>query len=132
MSHTKIVALYSIFAAISIAANIGTQKIYLLVTAPFFAVPLSVLAGTTVGLGVKFILDKIWIFEYQHRDITHGIQSFILYSTMGVATTAIFWGFEFGANWLWGTENARLIGGTIGLCIGYLTKYNLDKKFVFS
>ncbi|WP_434718272.1 GtrA family protein [Paraburkholderia sp. A1BS-2L] len=132
MSRTKIVVLYSLFSAISIAANIGTQKIYLMFAPLLFAVLLSVLAGTTVGLGVKFLLDKVWIFEYQHRDIAHGIQSFILYSTMGLATTAIFWGFEFSADHLFGTETARLTGGTIGLVIGYLVKYRLDKKFVFA
>jgi putative flippase GtrA len=132
MSRTKIVVLYSLFAAISIVANLGTQKVYLVVGASLFAVPLSVLAGTAVGLGVKFVLDKIWIFEYQHRDIAHGVRSFFLYATMGLATTAVFWGFEFGADRIFGTEPARLTGGAIGLVLGYLVKYRLDKQFVFA
>lgn len=132
MSRTKIVLLYSLFAAISIAANIAAQKIYLIAGPSPFAVPLSVLAGTAIGLAVKFVLDKIWIFEYQHRDLAHGLKSFIMYSIMGIATTAIFWGFEFGADQIFGTESARLTGGVIGLIIGYVVKYHLDKQFVFA
>lgn len=132
MSRTKIVTLYSIFAAISIAANLGAQKIYLVAAPKWYAIPLSVLAGTVVGLAVKFLLDKIWIFEYEHRDLAHGLRSFLLYSTMGVATTAIFWGFELGANQIFGTETARLTGGAVGLVLGYLVKYRLDKNFVFA
>ncbi|AOJ02737.1 hypothetical protein WS70_13620 [Burkholderia mayonis] len=132
MSRTKIVSLYSLFAAISIATNIGTQKIYLLVGPTPFGIALSVLAGTAAGLAVKFLLDKVWIFKYQHRDLAHGLQSFLLYSAMGIATTAIFWGFEFGADRIFGTEAARLTGGAIGLVIGYVVKYRLDKQFVFA
>ena len=42
---------------------------------------------------------------------------------MGLATTVIFWGFE--------TKEMRYLGGIIGLAIGYLTKYHLDKRYVF-
>lgn len=132
MHRGKIVILYSLFAAISIAANLGAQKIYLIAAPTGYAIPLSVLAGTAVGLAIKFLLDKVWIFEYEHRDLAHGLRSFILYSAMGVATTAIFWGFEFGANRLYGTEAARLTGGAIGLIVGYLVKYRLDRHFVFA
>jgi len=132
MTRSRIVLLYSLFAAISIAANIGAQKGYLVAGPALYAVPISVLAGTAVGLGVKFFLDKIWIFKYQHRNIAHGLTSFILYCAMGLGTTAIFWGFEFGADRLFGTEPARFTGGALGLVLGYFVKYRLDKQFVFT
>jgi len=50
---------------------------------------------------------------------------------MGVVTTTIFFGFEFGFNYLFQTKELRYLGGIIGLAVGYLLKYNLDKKFVF-
>lgn len=131
-SRSTIVLLYSLFAAISIAANLGTQKVYTSVAPALYAIPVSVLAGTAIGLAVKFVLDKVWIFRYQHRNLAHGFKSFMLYATMGIAPTVIFWGFEFGADSIFGTEPARLTGGAIGLIIGYLVKYKLDKKFVFS
>jgi putative flippase GtrA len=132
VSRPTIVLLYSLFAIISIVANLGTQKIYISLSSERLAVPLSVLAGTAVGLSVKFLLDKAWIFRYQHRNVAHGLKSFFLYSMMGVATTAIFWGLELGADLICRTEAARLAGGAVGLVIGYLVKYKLDKKFVFA
>jgi putative flippase GtrA len=50
---------------------------------------------------------------------------------MGVVTTAIFWVAE-TAFWLtWGTDLAREAGAVIGLSIGYVTKYLLDRRYVF-
>ncbi|MBB5465459.1 putative flippase GtrA [Paraburkholderia sp. Clong3] len=132
MSASRLVIFYAIFAAVSIAANIGLQKLSLITYSGAFSVPLSVVIGTGGGLVVKFLLDKLWIFRYQHRDLSHGIQSFLLYTVMGLATTAIFWGFEFGADAIYHSEPARFTGGVIGLVIGYIVKYRLDKKFVFA
>ncbi|MBB5462755.1 putative flippase GtrA [Paraburkholderia sp. MM5496-R1] len=132
MSASRLVIFYAIFAAVSIAANIGLQKLSLITYSGAFSVPLSVVVGTGGGLVVKFLLDKLWIFRYQHRDLSHGIQSFLLYTVMGLATTAIFWGFEFGADAIYHSEPARFTGGVIGLVIGYIVKYRLDKKFVFA
>ncbi|MGF6465692.1 GtrA family protein [Paraburkholderia youngii] len=132
MSASRLVIFYAMFAAISIAANIGLQKLSLITYSGAFSVPLSVVVGTGGGLVVKFLLDKLWIFRYQHRDLSHGIQSFLLYTVMGLATTAIFWGFEFGADAIYHSEPARFTGGAIGLVIGYVVKYRLDKKFVFA
>ncbi|WP_429452882.1 GtrA family protein [Paraburkholderia sp. 40] len=126
------IVLYTLFAAISIGANLGAQKLYLLGAPPFYIVPLSVFVGTAIGLAVKFILDKIWIFKYEHRDLAHGLRSFILYSVMGIGTTVVFWSTEFGAGLLFGTEAARLTGGAIGLVLGYAVKYQLDKQFTFA
>jgi putative flippase GtrA len=131
MNRSRIVFLYSLFAAVSIAANLGAQKIFLMTTYVPYPVAMSVLAGTVVGLAIKFFLDKFWIFRFAHKNIAHGIKSFVLYAGMGIATTVIFWGFEFGADQFFGSEAARLGGGGIGLVIGYVAKYWLDKKFVF-
>lgn len=132
MSATRLVIFYALFAGLSIVANIGSQKLSLITYSGAFSVPLSVVVGTAVGLIVKFALDKIWIFRYRHRDLSHGIRSFLLYTVMGLATTAIFWGFEFGANAIYHSEPARLTAGVIGLVIGYIVKYRLDRKFVFA
>ena len=132
MNASRLVIFYSIFAGISILANIGLQKLFLLVYSGPFSVPLSVFVGTGGGLVVKFALDKLWIFRYRHRDLSHGIQSFLLYTVMGLATTVIFWGFEFGADAIYHSESARFAGGAIGLVIGYIVKYRLDKKYVFA
>jgi putative flippase GtrA len=132
MSASRLVIFYALFAGLSILANIGFQKLSLIAYSGAFSVLFSVVVGTAVGLVVKFALDKIWIFRYRHRDLSHGIRSFLLYTVMGLATTAIFWGFEFGANAIYHSEPARFTGGVIGLVIGYIVKYRLDKKYVFA
>jgi putative flippase GtrA len=50
---------------------------------------------------------------------------------MGLATTAIFWSVEFGFDRIFGTAHMRYVGAVIGLAIGYIVKYYLDKRFVF-
>jgi hypothetical protein len=132
LATPHLVVLYALFAALSIVANIGMQKLSLMAYSGRFDVLLSVLVGTGGGLVLKFVLDKIWIFRYRHKNLSHGVASFLLYSLMGVATTVIFWGFEFGADAIFHSEPARFVGGAIGLTIGYFVKYRLDKRFVFS
>ena len=55
----------------------------------------------------------------------------MLYSLMGVFTTIIFWGMEIAFDILYADLNAKYIGAIVGLTIGYIIKYFLDKKYVF-
>lgn len=87
--------------------------------------------GTLAGLIVKYILDKKYIFFHTPKSKKDDGKKFILYSLMGVFTTFIFWGFEIGFDYAFSDENAKYFGAIIGLCIGYITKYFLDKKYVF-
>jgi putative flippase GtrA len=59
-------------------------------------------------------------------------QMFSLYTVMGTATTAIFWGTETAFWMIWHTDFMRELGAMIGLSIGYIVKYNLDRRFVFA
>lgn len=55
----------------------------------------------------------------------------MLYTVMGIFTTIIFLAFEFGFHAIFETKEMRYVGGVIGLMIGYICKYYLDKRFVF-
>lgn len=127
----RLAVTYAILALIATAANIGAQDIVIRGYSGAFDVLLSVSVGTGVGLVVKYILDKRYIFRYRAHNAIHDGQTFALYALMGLATTVIFWGFEFGFDHLFETKEMRYLGGVIGLAIGYLTKYHLDKRFVF-
>ena len=85
-----------------------------------------------MGLLIKYLLDKRWIFE----DRSYGLQAhgkrFTLYTLMGVATTLIFWGTETGFWFIWRSQFAREAGAAIGLSIGYFVKYRLDRWIVFN
>ena len=120
-----------LFAIIATVANISAQDFVVQNHSGTFDVFTSVIVGTGVGLVVKYILDKRYIFCFQARSISHDTQTFGLYTLMGLVTTLIFWGFEFGFHHIFETKEMRYLGGLIGLAIGYLIKYHLDKHFVF-
>ncbi|WP_322050916.1 GtrA family protein [Paraburkholderia bannensis] len=131
-SRTSLIAWYTLFALISMAGNLGSQKLVWLVYSGPFPITFGLCVGTGVGLVIKYALDKVWIFRYEHQSVAHGVETFSRYVAMGLITTAIFWGMEFGAQALFRTEIARLAGGALGLVLGYFTKYQLDKRFVFA
>ncbi|CAB3758392.1 GtrA family protein [Paraburkholderia humisilvae] len=132
LGRSQLVVWYAVFAALSILANLASQKFAFWLYSGWLAVPLSVCVGTGVGLVVKYLLDKVWIFRYPHRSVAHGLQTFTMYVVMGLGTTALFWAVEFSAQAIFHTEPARLAGGAIGLTLGYFAKYHLDKRFVFA
>ncbi len=127
----KIALMYTIFALFATVANIGSQEIAITLYQGSFAIMLSILVGTAVGLVLKYWLDKRYIFQYQTQSIQHGSKTFTLYTIMGVITTFIFWGFELAFEAIYGTKEMRYLGGIIGLAIGYYVKYQLDKRYVF-
>ena len=122
---------YSFFALIATIINLITQFISLAIYSQDFSLYIAMFFGTITGLIAKYILDKKYIFYYVVKDKKEDSQKFILYSIMGVFTTLIFWGFEIGFDYIFDSEIAKYIGAIIGLSIGYITKYFLDKKFVF-
>ena len=127
----KLTAIYSVFAIIATMANILGQDVAIRLYSGHFAVTLSMIVGTGVGLVVKYVLDKKYIFQYKSDTLSHDIKLFYLYTLMGVATTLIFWGFEFAFDHIFQTKEMRYLGGVIGLAIGYVVKYQLDKRYVF-
>jgi len=130
-AFSKLALTYVILALIATAANIGAQELCIRTYSGAFAVLVSVVVGTGVGLVVKYVLDKRYIFHFRALNIAHDTRIFALYTIMGLATTAIFWGFEFGFHHFFETKEMRYFGGIVGLAIGYLTKYHLDKRYVF-
>lgn len=127
----KLAITYAILAFIATVANIGAQDLVIRGYSGAFDVLFSMAAGTGIGLIVKYILDKHFIFRFRAASAIHDGKVFTLYALMGLATTTIFWGFEIGFDHFFATKEMRYFGGMIGLAIGYLTKYHLDKRYVF-
>ncbi len=123
---------YTAFAILATLANLATQRLVLWFgeSTAFFV--MAVGAGTLVGLALKYVLDKRWIFEDMSVGIKAHGKKFTLYTAMGIVTTAIFWGTETLFWLVWETDVMREIGAIIGLSIGYVIKYNLDRRFVFT
>ena len=123
---------YIIFALIATAVNIGAQDAVIRNYIGAFDILISMVVGTGAGLVIKYVLDKRYIFRFHTRDVAHNGKTFALYTLMGLATTVIFWGFEFVFDHFFETKEMRYLGGVIGLAIGYLSKYHLDKQYVFT
>jgi putative flippase GtrA len=132
LTGTEIALRYTAFAVLATLANLGAQRAVLAFGEGAALFALAVLAGTGVGLVVKYILDKRWIFFDATRGAAATGRQFGLYTAMGLVTTAIFWATE-TAFWLaWGTHLAREAGAVLGLAVGYWVKYRLDRRFVFT
>lgn len=123
---------YSVFAVVATMANLATQRVVLQFgdSDLFFAVAVG--TGTVAGLVIKYLLDKRWIYYAVVVGVKNHSQTFTLYTAMGVITTAIFWGTETVFWLIWHTDTMREVGAILGLSIGYIVKYQLDRRFVFT
>jgi putative flippase GtrA len=131
VKSSTLVMRYAVFAALATAANLGAQRVALEATNHPSRLGLALAVGTAVGLVVKYVLDKRWIFGDRSSGARAHARRFGGYTLMGVATTLIFWGMELGFWSIWKTDLMREAGAVLGLAIGYVVKYHLDKRFVF-
>lgn len=131
MKGSRLALWYTAFAAFSIVVNIGTQMLSIAVYNGRFSIALSMIAGTGAGLVCKYVLDKFFIFKHQTAGAAHEARTFGLYTLMGGVTTLIFWGTEYIFHAAFGSDTLRYVGGVLGLVMGYLAKYVLDRKYVF-
>jgi len=128
---TKIAVLYTLFAVLSTAINIGSQMLSICIYKGQLSVEISILVGTAMGLPLRYFLEKRYIFNFTSKNLVHDGKLFVFYSAMGVITTLIFWGTEYAFHVIYDTDFMRYLGGIIGLSIGFYVKYKLDKKYVF-
>lgn len=122
---------YAFFAVIATGVNLLTQWPVFAFFDGFWVLYAALACGTLAGLVTKYLLDKRWIFYYIPRDHMDNLSRFGLYSLMGGVTTMIFWGTEIGFYYFFQFAGAQYVGGALGLTVGYMTKYALDKKYVF-
>lgn len=131
MTLSVLIIKYTFFAIIATIANLSTQRIILWYDKSIIFFSLAVGLGTLVGLLIKYFLDKRWIFYDLNHSMKGQRKKFTLYAIMGVFTTIIFWSTE-TIFWIyWQTDFMREFGAVIGLGVGYIIKYNLDRLYVF-
>ncbi|MEQ8312933.1 MAG: GtrA family protein [Gammaproteobacteria bacterium] len=132
MSALKLSAKYALFASLATLINVLAQEMSLLVYAGVYSLYSAVLTGTVAGLVSKYWFDKHYIFIYTTESARHNLSTFIAYTLTGGFTTFLFWSFEIGFEFWFGTKLARYTGAVIGLSLGYVVKYQLDKRYVFN
>lgn len=123
--------LYVAFAIVATIVNLFTQEITSTLFQYEYEIIISMFTGTLAGLVVKYLLDKKFIFKFETKNQKQDVTTFFFYSLMGVVTTVLFWVTEYTFDLWFETKTMRYVGAVIGLSIGYLTKYYLDKKYVF-
>lgn len=119
---------YIIFAITSIAINLLTQYFVLIFADVLY---IAMFFGTFLGLITKYFLDKKFIFYYRSKNKIDDGKKFFMYSFFGIFTTLVFWGFEISFDAVFKNDLAKYVGALLGLVIGYILKYFLDKNFVF-
>ena len=123
---------YTLFAVVSTALNLLFQYLSLWLYHGYGSLFIAMCAGTGAGLICKYVLDKKFIFYHKPASKTQDVKKFASYTLTGGFTTVIFWGTEVWFDWYFDHESAKYIGAVVGLSIGYVSKYFLDKKFVFT
>ena len=132
MTLQSLILRYAAFAVVATIANLATQRAVLQFGETGIHFAAAVGAGTIVGLVIKYLLDKRWIFYDAESGVKNHSRKFSLYTAMGLVTTAIFWGTETVFWLIWQTDMMRELGAILGLSVGYVVKYNLDRRFVFT
>ncbi len=132
MTRSTLVLRYTAFAVLATLANLGVQRIVLMAGEGAVIFALAMVAGTAAGLVLKYILDKRYIFNDATTGLRASGQQFLLYTVMGLVTTALFWATETAFWLIWRTDAMRELGAVLGLSVGYVVKYKLDSKYVFT
>ncbi|MBL7003996.1 MAG: GtrA family protein [Gammaproteobacteria bacterium] len=122
---------YSLFAIVATLLNLFFQYLSFEIYDGVGSLYVAMFFGTLSGLVAKYILDKKFIFYHVTENKKDDAKKFVLYSFMGIFTTIIFWATEMAFDWYFESEVAKYYGAVVGLSIGYVVKYFLDKKFVF-
>ena len=131
MKINNLIFKYCFFAILATLVNLYVQRLILNIENSFTFLLYAIFCGTLIGLLIKFILDKYFIFFNYEKKIKNNSKMFLKYTILGIFTTIVFWAIE-SVFWLiWQTEMMREIGAIIGLTIGYILKFGLDRKYVF-
>ncbi len=148
----KQMVLYFIFAACMIFLNYVIQKINQLAIAPLICstlgsndfihlmycstnpIDMPELIGSIAAVGItyiiKFFLDKYIVFKKSSLKLKETTQEFLKYFGFAILTTIENIGIQFI---LTNFFNSPLeLSFIIALSIGYLTKFFLDRKYVFT
>jgi putative flippase GtrA len=148
----KQMTLYFVFAAVMIGLNYVIQKLNQLVVAPAFCQNFGTIEffhvfycstdpydmpefiGSIVAVGItyiiKFFLDKFIVFKKTETELKETSVEFMKYFGFAVLTTIENVGIQFlFRNFL---NTSLEIAFVVALSIGYLTKFFLDRKYVFN
>lgn len=130
-SVVKLSVAYFVFALIATFVNLLTQRVVFSFSEHALILYAAMVCGTGTGLVTKYYLDKKYIFKFEAQDKKDDMKKFMMYSVVGGFTTLIYIAFEMSFFYLLAFPGAQYLGAIVGLSIGYVSKYFLDKRYVF-
>jgi len=122
---------YVLFAILAGLANLAAQEAVVRL-APMLPLMMAILVGTGVGFVSKYVLDKKWIFLDRYEGHGTEARKVFIYGVSSVGTTLLFWATELMFWHATGTVEGKYAGAVLGLALGNLIKYRLDRHFVFN
>lgn len=128
MTNISLFALYAIFAAISIALNVLTQRMVFWVHDGPNTIFFSMTGGATVALVAKYYLDRRFIFSVKSYPKA---SEFFRYAFTGGMITLVYFVVEYLIWSSYRTDFARDLGIVLGMAAGYGIKFFLDREYVF-
>jgi putative flippase GtrA len=132
VTRLRLIVSYAGFALIATVVNLGTQRLLLGDSVQPLRFAIALVAGTLAGMAVKYVLDSRWIFRAAPASAaTHG-RRIGKYAGTSVVTTLLFWGTEAAFFAVSPTQGSREAGALLGLAMGYVLKYHLDRRLVFA
>jgi putative flippase GtrA len=130
--NKKLFLKYAVFALLASLVNLGSQALVLSYVAGELVILVALAVGTGLGIGLKFVLDKKYIFYHKHVTLAADALVFGKYLLTGALTTGVFWGTELFFYYFFSDQMMVYVGGAIGLTMGYMIKYQCDKRYVFT
>ncbi len=123
---------YFIFAVLATLTNLFIQYLFTMLYEGPLELWIGMGLGTIAGLLLKYVLDKFFVFQKEILSVKQESKFFFIYAYLGIYTTLFYMLVEWAFYTMFPFEEAKYIGGAIGLAGGYLIKYFLDKRFVFN
>jgi len=144
-------SLYLLFAAMMIGLNYLIQFLNVHIVAPFIEtrwgyitfiynlylsqIPINMteFIGSIVAVGVtyliKFFLDKFVVFRNRDKNLKATSKQFLIYMVLAIFTTVENIGIQLLLSNVF--KSPLIISVIIALSTGYITKFFLDRKYVF-
>ncbi len=126
--------LYWFFVVLSIALNISIQEIVFFLESKDSILQASMVAmiiAIIITFIFKYIADKKYVYKYEIEKM-YDKKSLVFYLIFSLFTTFLFFVVElFFIFVLKDIEFKKEIGATLGLLIGYIIKFILDKNITF-
>lgn len=126
------IVLYFIFAIISIILNISIQELFFIfIGRESQVLAIAMVIATIVSFVFKYFMDKFYVFNSKSETKKEEVKKVFLYGFFSVFTTLIYMVVEFAFHISFSFQHKEELGAMLGLTIGYIVKYIIDKKITF-